>query len=167
MPTNHSKEAVSRCERRQLHGNIIVRFCHLAFVVLLAGSVPLASLAQSSETASSRLHIELNNLQDIEGACRLSFLVNNETGRTIDKAIFETVVFDKSGGVASLSLFDFRDLPADRTRVRQFDLPGIACDSVGRTLINGANSCLMKGSESSICTESLSLSSRLSVELLG
>lgn len=142
-------------------------FCRLAFVLLLACCVPFASLAQSAETASSRLHVELNNLQDIDGACRLSFLAKNETGATIDKAVFETVIFDTLGGVATLSLFDFRDLPADRTRVRQFDLAGVACISIGQTLINGASSCVVDGVESMICKDALSLSSRLSVELIG
>ena len=142
-------------------------FCRFAFVLLLAASVPFASVAQSPEIAAPRLHLELNNLQDVEGACRLSFLAKNETGEAIDKAVFEAVIFDTSGGVASLSLFDFRDLPADRARVRQFDLPGTACSNIGQTLINGANSCVVQGTESEICKGALSLSSRLSVELLG
>lgn len=141
--------------------------CRLTLVLLFVGSVPLVAVAQSPQTASSRLHLELNNLQDIEGTCRLSFLVTNGSGVAIDQAVFETVVFDTSGGVASLSLFDFRDLPADKARVRQFDLPGIACAGIGKALINGASTCVVEGVESAICKEALSLSSRLSVELLG
>lgn len=141
--------------------------CRLAFALFLAGSVPFVAVAQSVETASPRLHLELNNLQDIEGACRLSFLAKNETGTAIEKAVFETVIFDASGGVASLSLFDFRDLPVDRARVRQFDLPGRTCDSIGQALINGANSCVVEGAENAICKEALFLSSRLAIELIG
>ncbi|MEP2716023.1 hypothetical protein [Pseudophaeobacter sp.] len=111
--------------------------------------------------------MELNEAQDVGGACRLTFLVRNGTGQSIDKGVFETVIFDKSGGVVSLSLFDFRALPADRPRVRQFELPNRTCDSVGQVLINGANSCLVNGTESDICDGALSLGSRLSVELLG
>ncbi|MEP1961436.1 hypothetical protein [Tateyamaria sp.] len=142
-------------------------FCRLAFVLFVAGSLPFAALAQSAETAAPRLHLELNNLQDIEGTCRLSFLAKNETTTPIEKAVFETVIFDASGGVASLSLFDFRDLPIDRARVRQFDLPGRSCDSIGQALINGANSCVVAGTESAICKDTLFLSSRLEIELIG
>lgn len=138
----------------------------LAFVLLLASSLSFPSFAQSTQTASSRLHIELNNLQDIEGACRLSFLAKNQTGAAIDNAVFETVIFDASGGVATLSLFDFQDIPVDSTRVRQFDLSGMDCNNIGQALINGANSCVVEGAESTICKEALFLSSRLSVELI-
>lgn len=136
----------------------------LVFLLCLTGAAPFSATAQ---TVPSQLHLELNNLQDNDGTCRLSFLAKNETGTPIDKAVFETVIFDSDGGVANLSLFDFRDLPAGSTRVRQFDLPGRSCDSVGKALINGASSCVVAGAESPICKDALSLSSRLPVELIG
>lgn len=142
-------------------------FRRLALAVLFAGSVPVVALAQSTEDAPSRLFLELNAVQDVAEACRLTFLVRNETGQSIDQAVFETVIFDKSGGVVSLSLFDFRDLPADRPRVRQFELPKMACGTLGQALINGASTCVVDGAESGVCDEALSLSSRLAVELLG
>lgn len=142
-------------------------FRRLAIVALLVGALPGAALAQSTQDAPSRLFLELNAVQDVGGACRLTFLARNETGGAIEKAVFETVIFDRSGGVVSLSLFDFRDLPTDRPRVRQFDLPGRACDTVGQALINGANTCIVDGTQSAVCDDALSLSSRLEVELLG
>lgn len=142
-------------------------FRHLAFAVLLAGTMPVIALAQSAEDASAHLSLELNAVQDVGGACRLVFLAQNGTKTAIDQAVFETVIFDTSGGVVSLSLFDFQNLPADRPRVRQFDLPGMDCASVGKALINGASSCVVDGAESDVCHEALSLSSRVAVELLG
>lgn len=142
-------------------------FRRLALAVLLAGAVPVALPAQSTKETPLKLQLELNAVQDVGGSCRLTFLARNETGAEIDQAVFETVIFDTSGGVVSLSLFDFRDLPSDRPRVRQFDLPGMACDTVGQALINGANTCIVDGIESGICQDALTLGSRLSVELLG
>jgi len=142
-------------------------FRYLAFAVLIAGAVPVMALAQSAEEVPSRLFVELNAIEDIGGSCRLTFLTRNGTGVAIDQAVFETVIFDTAGGVVSLSLFDFRDLPAARTRVRQFDLKGMGCDTVGQALINGANSCIVDGAESGVCHETLSLGSRVAVELLG
>lgn len=142
-------------------------FQRLAIGFLIAGSLPGVTLAQTAPDAPAHLHLELNALRDVDGACRLSFLARNETGAEITKAVFETVIFDSSGGVASLSLFDFRDLPANRPRVRQFDVQGMTCDAVGQVLINGASSCVVDGTENEICDKSLSLGSRLDVELLG
>ena len=142
-------------------------FSRLALAALLVGASTTTASAQSSENAPSRLFLELNTLQDTGAACRLTFLARNETGERIDQAVFETVIFDTSGGVVSLSLFDFRDLPADRPRVRQFDVPGITCGAVGKALINGASTCVVEGVESMLCQKALSLESRLAVELLG
>lgn len=139
----------------------------IAIAALLTGTFPAAAMAQSSSEGSSELFLELNAVQDVSGACRLTFLARNETGSAIDGAVFETVIFDAAGGVVSLSLFDFRDLPVGRPRVRQFDLPGMACDDVSQALINGSNSCVVDGAESDICDKALSLGSRIGVELLG
>ena len=129
--------------------------------------LPFAALAQSAEAPAAEISLELNALEDVGSACRLTFLVTNQSGTTIDEAVFETVIFDTEGSVVTLSLFDFRDLPLDRPRVRQFDLPEMSCTTVGRALINGASSCVVKGSQSDICQSTLTLSSRIEVELLG
>ncbi|MDW3222980.1 MAG: hypothetical protein R8G34_08865 [Paracoccaceae bacterium] len=138
-------------------------FRFFAFALFYAS----AALAQSDTDRSAQLFLELNALQDVGANCRLTFLARNETGAAIEEAVFETVVFDTTGGVMSLSLFDFQNLPMDRPRVRQFDLPGVACDTLGQALINGASICMVDGAESGVCDQALSLSSRLSVELLG
>ncbi len=142
-------------------------FRPFALAALLAVATPVVAFAQSAGDTPARLNLELNAAQDVGGACRLTFVARNETGAPIDQAVFETVIFDTSGGVVSLSLFDFRDLPADRPRVRQFDLPGMACDNIGQALINGASTCVVDGTESGVCQDALTLGSRLSVELIG
>ena len=142
-------------------------FRRLALAGILAGAAPVMALAQSAKDAPSLLFLELNSVQDVSGACRLTFMARNETGSAIDQAVFETVIFDTSGGVVSLSLFDFRDLPVDRPRVRQFDVPGMTCDTVGQALINGANTCIVDGADSEVCHKALSLGSRIAVDLLG
>ena len=142
-------------------------FRYTSVCVLLVALLPSVSAAQSDEAPPSNIHLELNTLSDTETACRVTFVANNATGSEIDQAVYETVVFDSSGSVFALSLFDFRDLPEGRSRVRQFDVPGIVCSSIGRVLINGANTCTVDGADSSLCENSLSLSSRIAVELLG
>ncbi len=139
------------------------RFMALALLV----AVPTLAQAQSDEAEPAGLSLELNAAQDVQGACRFSFVANNNTGAEIDKAVFETVIFDAAGTVVRLSLFDFRDLPQDRPRVRQFDVPGMTCDAISQTLINGASSCVVAGAESDVCSDGLTLSSRITMQLLG
>ena len=139
----------------------------LALSVALIGGTTIMACAEDNDADAPRISLELNALQTVDDACRLSFVARNDTGTDIDKAVFETVIFNADGAVASLSLFDFRDLPQARPRVRQFDLPGTTCDAVGQVLINGANTCLAGGEDSDLCHKALSLKSRLNVELIG
>ncbi|WP_282170112.1 hypothetical protein [Ruegeria atlantica] len=142
-------------------------FLRSALVFFSFCSLPVAALAQSEENKPTGLIMELNTVQDVGQACRLTFVIENKTGAAIDAVSYETVIFDASGSVVSLSLFNFRDLPVDRPRVRQFDLPGMTCGAVGRALINGANTCVVAGSDSQVCHEALKLQSRTDVELIG
>lgn len=98
--------------------------------------------------------IELNSLEPHDATCRLVFTA--KASGSIDGLVLETVLFDKDGAVMLLTLFDFADLPADRLRVRQFDLAGQTCDGIGRILFNGVDSCDGAG-----CTDALSLTSRI------
>ncbi|SLN45015.1 hypothetical protein [Ruegeria meonggei] len=141
-------------------------FRRSALAAILA-TAPGVALAQSTEDAPTGLQIELNTIQDVEGACRLTFVAENRTDSAIDTASFQTVVFDASGRVITFTLYNFRELPLDLPRVRQFDVRGEACGNISRVLINGLSSCVTGGSESEVCLKALNLSSRTDVELLG
>lgn len=135
-------------------------------------AVPLALMAlclpvAAQEDKAPGLSIELNALAPAEGGCTLSFLAVNGLGGDIASAVFEAVLFDKAGQVDRLTLFDFADLPAGRPRVRQFVVPDLACDGLGRILINGAHSCDAGDLGKAACTEALDLSSRTGVEVIG
>ncbi|MCL3883376.1 hypothetical protein [Marivita sp. GX14005] len=126
-----------------------------------------AGAAQAQDAPQPRLAVELNAADDGDDACRLSFLVENSLGADLDEAVFETVIFDATGAVDRLTLFDMRDLPEGRPCVRQFLIDGIACTGIGRILINGAQSCSGAGLPEGACTDNLNLSSRTGIELLG
>ncbi len=121
----------------------------------------------AQEDQGAHVSIELNALQPVEDACRISFLVQNGHDRDIEQAVYEAVLFDAEGRVDRLTLFDFGALPAARPRVRQFVVPGLACASLGRLLINGAETCAGKGVPEGACSRALDLRSRTDVEVLG
>ncbi|MEM9755701.1 MAG: hypothetical protein AAF914_06900 [Pseudomonadota bacterium] len=136
----------------------------------MALSVAFAALGTSawSQDAGGDLTIELNAAETIETGCRLTFVVENGLGHDIASAVFETVLFTRDGIVDRLTLFDMQALPADRPRVRQFDVPGLACDALGRVLINGVSACTGDGIDQSACEAGLVPSSRLEdVEMIG
>ena len=120
-----------------------------------------------ADEASPGISIELNTLVDTNGACQATFVMTNRHAADIEQAVFETVLFNTAGTVNRLTLFDFGTLPAGRPRVRQFLIPDLACADLGQVLINGVNTCVAPGLDPMACATGLSVTSRVSVELIG
>lgn len=123
--------------------------------------------AQDADVSPTALFVELNTLTAIDGSCRLTFMATNAMGSDIDQLVLETVILTSEGVVDRLSLFNFRDLPSARPRVRQFDVPGLTCNSVGRVLVNGIETCTGNDLTKATCSDNLDLSSRTGVEVIG
>lgn len=123
--------------------------------------------AAAQDVQGALVSIELNALQPVEDSCQISFLVQNGHDVDIEQAVYEAVLFDTEGHVDRLTLFDFGALPSARPRVRQFIVPGLACASLGRVLINGAETCTGDSVPQDACTKALDLRTRTDVEVLG
>ena len=125
--------------------------CFAAGMILLAvGTAPVT--AQDGDAA---LKIELNGLEQVDKACRMTFVVENALAATITKAVFEVALFDAKGLVERLMVLDFRDLPKGRTRVRQFDAADTSCGGVSRILVNDAAECAGEGLDPAACIAAL------------
>jgi hypothetical protein len=135
-----------------------MRLSTLVFSCFLATS---AAVAESP--TSPRLSLELNRIDALDGACRLTFMAENRLGTDLEALGLETVLIATDGQVERLTLFEFGALPHGVPRVRQFDIPGLACEGLGRVLINGVAEC--DGAEN--CNDALDLESRTSVEVIG
>ncbi|CUK08260.1 hypothetical protein RUE5091_03057 [Ruegeria denitrificans] len=142
-----------------------MKFRPLALAAIVC-TLPFSAQAQSADDAPG-LAVELNAVENVEGACRLTFLVENQTATAIDTANYQVVIFDSAGVFERFTLFGFRDLPSERPRVRQFDVRDITCENLGRVLINGLSGCTVSGVDSDICDKTPALHSRTEVELLG
>lgn len=140
---------------------------HRPMPLAMALALLIGTAAGAQDSQGAHLSIELNALEPVEDACRISFLIQNGHPADIDSAVFEAVLFDAAGRVDRLTLFDFGALPAARPRVRQFVVPGLACPSLGRLLINGAQSCTGAGLPADACVRGLELRSKTDVEVLG
>lgn len=135
---------------------------------LMAALVTVLGLpVQAQEAAVPELSLELNTAADTDGGCRLTFLADNRLGGDLSALVFETVFIRSDGLVDRLTLLDFRDLPQGRTRARQFDLPGLTCDSLGRVLLNAAAQCSGAGVAPGACMSGLRLTSRVGIEVAG
>ncbi|WP_412178319.1 hypothetical protein [Rhizobium sp. PL01] len=138
----------------------------LPLTVLIALSSGSAVWAQDAGT-SGNLSIEINDLTPSEKGCKLTFVAANDLPQSLSKASFEFVLFDEKGLVERMAVLDFRDLPAGKTKVRQFDLPGTKCEAVKSLLINDAPVCTGDGVAKDACMKALKTGSKSPVELKG
>lgn len=111
--------------------------------------------------------IELSAAEARGQNCLLSFVAENTYDSDISGAVYETVLFGKSGEVALLTLLDFEELPAGRPRVRQFQFNDMPCDQISRILINGVQECETPTDIMDACMTGLTLKSRLETEMIG
>lgn len=116
-----------------------------------------------ASAGDTSLSLELNGLSSTDKGCLFTFVVSNAHVSEFDNVGYEVAIFNKKGLVDRLTVFDFRSLPAGKTKVRQFDLPRLACADVGRMLINGASACTISGTASDLCESSYAATSRVDV----
>ena len=135
----------------------------LAAVAASHGAAAQDAPAPAPADAAPALVVELNALQPSDRGCRFTFITTNNLGAELTKAAFELVMFDTAGMVNRLTVVDFKDLPEGKTKVRQFDFPGVECAKVGRVLINDATECAGSGVDPKACIRNLKAQTRTEV----
>ncbi|GMB80262.1 hypothetical protein NN6n1_10440 [Shinella zoogloeoides] len=126
-----------------------------------------ASGAAAQEAAPKGLDIELNALAASQKGCLFTFVAANGFSQNVSKVSFEFVIFNDKGTVERLALLDFRDLPAGKSKVRQFDVPGIKCEAVKNLLINDAPVCEGEGLDKARCMDGIVTRSKATAGLEG
>jgi hypothetical protein len=136
-------------------------------ILNLIGSVMISVLpADAAEPAvTSQLIIELNNLDQRPDACRLTLLVENQLGDTIPDLSFELVLFGKDQRIMQLLAVTAGSFPKSKSRVKQFDLKSIACDDIGRILLNSITRCSGGTLSPDTCLAATRTTSRTAVPL--
>ncbi len=122
---------------------------------LLTSTLAMSLAMVPARAEGPALTLELNAAQPSDKGCRLTFLVNNGLGADLSKAAFEIALFNEAGIVDRLTVLDFKDLPAGKTKVARFDLAGTDCAKVSRVLINSATECSGTGVEPDACMHKL------------
>jgi hypothetical protein len=129
---------------------------YLALVLLVSGDVVAAD--------KGKIAVELNDLQPVDKTCRAIFVLNNLTGKILDKLTFRVVVFDAKMHARLFLSLDVGLLPIRKTRVLRFDLgEGLACKDVGRLVLDDVTSCTGADMGQGDCLSALDLSTRASV----
>ena len=134
-----------------------------AMTSFLIAATFVAAVAGPAEAASQGLSLELNGAQPSDKGCRLTFVVANNLGADLSKAAFEIALFNDAGVVDRLTVLDFKDLPAGKTKVTRFDLAGTDCTKLSRVLINSATECVGAGVEPATCLRGLKTATKTGI----
>ena len=130
-----------------------------------ASAIPLLIAASLTATPlmaeEPSLALELNAVAEQDSGCRITFVATNRLSADLSALVVEAVIFTPDGLVDRLALLDFQTLPQTRPRVRQFDLPGLACDRIGQVLINAVGTCTGEGVQPDSCAAAIAVSSRI------
>lgn len=132
-------------------------FAKAALFSLLALTTP--ALGQEAAPTPS-LALELNALQAADTGCRVTFLATNNLGGALDRAAVEVALFDTGGAIDRIVTLDFKSLSPGKTKVLQFELANLACDNIGRLLVNDISACDGVGIASTACLETLVTTTR-------
>jgi hypothetical protein len=125
-------------------------------------AMSLAAVPAWAQSAPApALSLELNAAQPSEKGCRLTFVVSNALGVDLSRAAFEIALFNEAGVVDRLTVLDFKDLPAGKTKVTRFDLAGADCGKLSRVLINSAIECT--GVEPAACMRALKTATKTAI----
>lgn len=146
---------------RRATGRKMSRSLASAAALALALGLPSVGVAQSGNFG-----LELNSVQDMSGACRVTFVATNNTGVGLTAASYEVVIWDGLGNIPGdgFLVLEFGRMPVGKTKVLQFDLPNRACSDISRILINDLAECSSLAGEHEFCLTGLVANSRSTIQ---
>jgi hypothetical protein len=136
---------------------------------LALGISPAATPAAAQDTATALegpLVVELNKLEEGEGACRAFFLFRNETGRSFEGFEMSLALLDTGGVIDQLLTVDAAPLPVARTTLKLFEFPDVACGSIAELLLHEVGACRPQNGDELDCFAFMELDSKADAALV-
>ncbi len=129
---------------------------------LLIAAYGMAVPAQADEANDSMVAVELNKLEANGSGCRPYLVFENKTDLDFGSLKLDLVMFDLDGIIARRVAVEGAPLPPGKMAVKVFDLPDLACDQIGRVLLNGLTQCTDQEGDQSNCLALIDTASRAS-----
>jgi hypothetical protein len=137
-----------------------------ATTALLAAALALAAPA-APRAAEGRLTVELNKVETTEGGgCQAFFLFRNQSGLTLEAFEMSLAVLAADGVIDRLLTIDAAPLPAQRTTLKLFEIPDLACASISEILLHDFAACRPQNADPVDCFALVDLLSRASAALV-
>ena len=104
------------------------------------------------------IRVELNAMENADGRCSVSFVIENRGEAAIDTLRLDLALFNRAGVVQRRVAADMGPVRAAKTMVKTFTLDG-TCDEIGSVLVNEVAACTP--ADPNACLDRLALSSRI------
>lgn len=127
----------------------------------------MVSLPQNTRAETGPLQVELNKMEEIDGGgCRAFFLFRNQTGKSFAGFEMSLAILDGDGVIDRLLSVDAAPLPVQRTTLKLFEVPQIACSNISEILLHDVTACQPQNEAEMDCFPILTLGSRATAKLV-
>jgi len=130
----------------------------------LAATLLALAASGAARADESPVTLELNRAEEVEGACRLYLVVGNGLDVPLDPFTLDIVAFDTQEIIAARLAVDLAPVPAGKTQVRLFDVPGPGCAGLGALLLNEIVACGAGEATGRDCLALVVISSRAPID---
>lgn len=113
----------------------------LAFALSLLATAPASFSPASASGADGSLLAELNKLESSNGDCHAYLVTQNRTEISFAALKLDIVIFDTDEIVVERLAVDAAPLPPGKTYLQVFETGGLACERIGRLLLNDVIAC--------------------------
>jgi len=130
----------------------------------MSAALVLPALAQDGGGEKQvPIKLQLNKAETAGDACRMTLVVDNSRGGALKSYKVDLFAFDSEGVAQKRVAVELGPLPPRKTVVKIFDFPGIACNKVGRVLLNDVLACDGGDSAREACLERTETDSKASI----
>lgn len=134
---------------------------------LIGGILIAAASACAAAAEPGKMTVELNKFEEIEaGGCRAFFLFRNGTGKSFEGFEMSLAILDTQGVIDRLLSIDAAPLPVQRTTLKLFEIPGIACSGISEILLHEMTACQPQNEAAMDCFAILDLNSKTPAALV-
>lgn len=136
----------------------------------LVSGICMAALAIAASQAVAQdgaLTVELNKFEEAEaGGCQAYFLFRNGSGKSFEGFEMSLAILDTGGVIDRLLSIDAAPLPIERTTLKLFAIPDIACTDISEIVLHDMASCRPQNEEETDCFDFIELRSKTDAALV-
>jgi hypothetical protein len=127
----------------------------------------LGVMATFASAQSGALSVELNKFEPGEpNGCQAYFLFRNETGKSFEGFEMSLAILDGNGVIDRLLSIDAAPLPVQRTTLKLFAIPEIACTDISEIVLHDMPVCKPQNEDNADCFAFLELGSKTDAALV-